>query len=109
MQDFVALQRTDNVGPWTYNDKLPSLEFQRDLPLNFQIRHLMAMVVEDIVISTQFINEEEFVIIKDINLNKISLEIDVNPELSPVERPILFDQEVHFVRQDLAEYFIRST
>ncbi|AHF57246.1 hypothetical protein SPE_0112 [Spiroplasma eriocheiris CCTCC M 207170] len=109
MQAFVALQRTDTVGPWAYNDKLPSLEFHRDLPLDFQIRHLMAMGVEDIAISTQFINEAEFAIIKDINLNKISLAIAIDPELSPVEQAILFDQEVHFVRQDLAEYLIRST
>ncbi|WP_257787439.1 DUF871 domain-containing protein [Spiroplasma eriocheiris] len=33
----------------------------------------------------------------------------IDPELSPVEQAILFDQEVHFVRQDLAEYLIRST
>ncbi|AHF60561.1 hypothetical protein P344_00550 [Spiroplasma mirum ATCC 29335] len=109
MQSFVTLQRIDTVGTWTYNDKLPSLEFYRDLPLDFQIRHLMAMGFEDIVISTQFINEEKFAIVKNINLNKISLAIDVNPELSPVERAILFDQEIHFVRQDLAEYIIRST
>ncbi len=106
---FVALQRSDAQGHWQHNDKLPSIEMHRDLSLDFQIYHFVALGVDDIIVSTQFLNDEELMILNSINLNKITLNLKPSIEITPAEKTILSDQSVHFVRPDLAEYMIRST
>lgn len=109
LQVFVALQRNDAQGPWQYNDKLPSIEMHRDLTLDFQIRHFVALGVDDIIVSTQFLNDEEFATLQNINLHLITLSLKTDRGVSPTEKGILLDQTIHFVRPDLAEYMIRST
>ncbi|WHQ37020.1 MupG family TIM beta-alpha barrel fold protein [Spiroplasma sp. SV19] len=108
-QAFVALQRPDAQGPWQHNDKLPSIEMHRDLPLDFQVRHFVALGVDDIIVSTQFLNDEELTTLNNINLHKITLNLKPSIEITSAEKTILSDQNVHFVRPDLAEYMIRST
>ncbi|AGM25698.1 outer surface protein [Spiroplasma syrphidicola EA-1] len=109
VQAFAALQREDAQGPWKHNDKLPTLELHRDESLNFQIRHLKALGVDDIIISTQFLNEEEFKEVKNLDLTKLHFNLLPNQNLTLAELEILNDQTVHFVRPDLAEFVIRST
>ncbi|WP_381415225.1 MupG family TIM beta-alpha barrel fold protein [Spiroplasma endosymbiont of Anurida maritima] len=108
-QAFVALQRDDVKGPWAYNDNLPSLEMHRSAPLDFQIRHMVAMGVKDIFVSTQYVNDEEFNIINNIDLTNVSMKIDLNKKVSKNELEIIFDKEIHFLRPDLAEYINRSS
>ncbi|WP_425380149.1 MupG family TIM beta-alpha barrel fold protein [Spiroplasma endosymbiont of Stenodema calcarata] len=108
-QAFVALQRSDAQGPWQHNDKLPSIEMHRDLSLDFQVRHFVALGVDDIIVSTQFLNDTELMVLTNINLHKITLNLKPAVDITSVEQKILNDQSVHFVRPDLAEYIIRST
>ncbi|MBW3058092.1 DUF871 domain-containing protein [Spiroplasma poulsonii] len=108
-QYFVALQRVDAQGPWQHNDKLPSIEMHRDLALDFQVRHFVALGVDDIIVSTQFLNDDELMTLNNINLSQITLNLRPSVEITAAEKTILSDKRVHFVRPDLAEYMIRST
>ncbi|APE74057.1 DUF871 domain-containing protein [Spiroplasma citri] len=69
----------------------------------------MALCVEDIIVSTQFLNDDEFTTLQNINLHLITLNLKTDSGVSPTEKGILLDQTIHFVRPDLAEYMIRST
>ncbi len=102
LQVFVALQRNDAQGPWQYNNKLPSIEMHRDLTLDFQILHFVALCVDDIIVSTQFLNDEEFATLQNINLHLITLSLKTDRGYFLTKQLILF-------AQNLAEYMIRST
>lgn len=109
VQAFVTLQRKDTTGPWPFADKLPSLEMHRDLELDYQIRHLQAMQVDDVIIANQFVNDQEFMIIKNFNQDKVKIKVHLLDSILTGERDIIEDKDIHEVRKDMSEYILRST
>ncbi|MGT2933417.1 DUF871 domain-containing protein [Streptococcus catagoni] len=106
---FVTSQNKSAFGPWPVSDGLPTLEKHRNLPLEVQIQHLLAMdVIDDIIISNCYPSEEELKSITNLDLSLPTLKMNCTTALPKVERSILFD-ELHFNRGDINEYFIRST
>ena len=107
---FVALDNKDTEGPWDVNEKLVTLEMHRDLPLDFQVRHLMATgIVDNIIISTQYASESDFKLLNNIiSTNKLSIKVNVEENISSIEKKILFEHS-HFVRCDISSYVVRST
>lgn len=79
-----------------------SLEIHRDWPLLAQIHHLIALGT-DIIIINQIVSEEQLKAIAKIAQKKVTLAIDVMKDISETEKTILFDEENHFVRPDLAQ------
>ncbi|HFI0695221.1 TPA: DUF871 domain-containing protein [Streptococcus suis] len=105
---FVSAQ-TASEGPWPLSEGLPTLEDHRFWPLPLQIAWMKATgFIDSILISNQFISEEELQSIQTVlNEDTISLMVDIEEGLTPVEREIVaFD---HVYRGDISAYVLRST
>ncbi|WDA54252.1 MAG: MupG family TIM beta-alpha barrel fold protein [Spiroplasma endosymbiont of Drosophila atripex] len=105
---FVTLLGKDKIGPWKYNDNLPTLELHRDWPLVTQIRHYIALCIDMIIIANQFLTEYDLKMINEIDYKNLSLKIELNSNITDSEQQILFDKNIHKVRSDLARDIIRS-
>lgn len=106
---FIALQDQKTQGPWEINDKMPTLEIHRDLPLDFQARHLFATdVIDDVIISTQFATDEELESLSKLDFYKVNMKITLEKDISEIEEKIIFDHP-HFVRPDISSFLVRST
>ncbi|HEL2401967.1 TPA: DUF871 domain-containing protein [Streptococcus suis] len=105
---FVTAQSATE-GPWPLSEGLPTLEEHRNQTLPLQIAWLKATgLIDCILISNQFISEEELQSIQTVlNEDTISLMVDIEEGLTPVEREIVaFD---HVYRGDISAYVLRST
>lgn len=106
---FVTSQVENSFGPWPVEDGLPTLEGHRHLPLDVQVKHLLAMnAVDDILISNCYASEEELKAVGQLDLSLVTLDVDPVASLGDIESKILFD-EFHFNRGDQSQYFLRST
>ncbi len=96
-------------GVWAEYDGLPTLEMHRDLPMDLQIRHLsMLDYLDDIIISNCYPTKEEFETLKAIDLSKLNVRVELNPNNSELENKIIREYP-HIVRGDMSEYMVRST
>lgn len=105
---FVTAQSATE-GPWPLSEGLPTLEEHRNQTLPLQIAWLKATgLIDCILISNQFISEGELQSIQTVlNEDTISLMVDIEEGLTPVEREIVaFD---HVYRGDISAYVLRST
>ena len=106
---FVGSQNPNAYGPWPLTNGLCTLEMHRNLPLDVQVRHLLAMgEVDDIIIANAMAYDEELEQLAQLNGGVFSLRIALEKKLSEVEYKILYESE-HFVRGDVSEYMYRST
>ncbi|MEG0328151.1 MAG: MupG family TIM beta-alpha barrel fold protein [Erysipelothrix sp.] len=106
---FVSSQNADTFGPWPVNEGLCTLEAHRDLPIDVQIRHLVAtQMIDDIIIANTYASDDELEICSKINPGLLSFKIDFEKELQESERKIIYEHE-HHVRGDMSEYMVRST
>lgn len=105
---FVTSQH-GNIGPWKVMEGLPTLEDHRDLPIEVQAKHLlMTGLIDDIIISNAYATDEELYALSKINLSMPTLNIELNPDISNLEKKIVLEEE-HFNRGDVSDYVIRST
>lgn len=75
---FVSSQTPDPVGPWQVCDGLPTLEMHRHIPLETQVRHLLAMDCCDcIMIGNAFASEEELAAVAAIDDVVYTFHVDV--------------------------------
>lgn len=106
---FVTSQNKNTFGPWPVSDGLPTLEMHREMPLDVQIKHLIALnVIDDIVISNCYPSSDELSKIGNLDCSLVTFETNMIENLPEIESKILFD-ELHFNRGDINENFIRST
>lgn len=108
---FITSQDASATGPWEFFDKAPTLEMHRDLSLSLQYRHLQVLGCEGVIVSSQFCTEEELKELFYIRKNGEFVKLDFEPikDLNPSEKEIIYDDDVHFVRPDMAKYMLRST
>lgn len=71
---FITSQVPGTHGPWPVSDGLPTLEDHRDLPVDVQLKHMVAMNnIDEVLFGNAFASEEEFALIdktmKEIYLN----------------------------------------
>lgn len=106
---FITSQAENTFGPWPVTQGLPTLEMHRTLPIDVQLKHMIAEdTIDDIIISNCYPTDEEFAALKKISLDCVSFKVIANKDASELERIIMFE-EFHFNRGDINEYTIRST
>lgn len=106
---FIGIPRADAFGPWPLNEGLTTLECHRDLPLDFQARHLSAMgTVDDIIISNCFATDKELASVGSLDRSKVQLRPQMDPGVTENELTVARYAD-HKVRGDLSPYLLRST
>lgn len=105
---FVTSQ-TAEYGPWDVNDGLPTLEMHRHLPIDLQTRHLFATgLIDTVIIGNAYASDDELEKIANVDRYKLSLGIELETNISEVERKIVADSK-HFRRGDITSQTVRST
>lgn len=105
---FVTSQ-TAEYGPWDVNDGLPTLEMHRHLPIDLQTRHLFATgLIDTVIIGNAYASDDELEKIANVDRYKLSLGIELETNISGVERKIVADSK-HFRRGDITSQTVRST
>ncbi len=106
---FVTSQVDNAFGPWPVTDGLPTLEMHRNLPLDVQIKHMIALDdIDDIIISNCYPTDEELNKVANLRLDLLTLDVELIDNLPEVEQKIILE-ELHFNRGDYNEAMIRST
>lgn len=106
---FVSSQVEGSYGPWPVNEGLCTLEMHRDLPIDVQMRHLIATEdVDDIIIANAYASDEELEVCAQINPGILAFRIDYEKELQDSEYKMIFEHS-HHVRGDMGDYMVRST
>ncbi len=106
---FMGVNRPDAIGPWPLFEGLVTLESHRDWPLERQARFFLAYdAVDDLLIANGPHPESVLSEVMHLDPAVVSLRLDVQPGLSPIEIEILHDF-AHQVRPDQGDYLIRST
>nr|WP_300002020.1 MupG family TIM beta-alpha barrel fold protein [Tissierella sp.] len=106
---FISSNKEEAFGPWDIKEGLPTLEMHRELPIDLQARHLIAIGdIDNIIIANCYASEEEFKSLEKIVEGRVNIKIDKEYQLSQAEDKILYDEE-HFVRGDISPYMRRST
>ncbi|MDY6063224.1 MAG: MupG family TIM beta-alpha barrel fold protein [Erysipelotrichaceae bacterium] len=96
-------------GPWPTTDGLVTLEMHRNLPLDVQLKHYIALdYIDDIIISNCFPSDEELLALSKVDLKVLNFKIKLIDNLPEVEKDIVL-KELHFNRGDQNDYMIRST
>lgn len=109
LKAFISSNNKSAFGPWDINEGLCTLEMHRDLPIDLQARHLIATeLIDDLLIANCYATEEEFAALSNIVDGKVNIRVELEYDLSEVEKKILHDNE-HFVRGDISDYMRRST
>ncbi|MDR0298172.1 MAG: DUF871 domain-containing protein [Streptococcaceae bacterium] len=99
-----------SFGPWPFNDGLVSLEMDRDLAIETQVKHLkMLDGIDDITIANAYASEAELSAMATAFFAAMpTLTIIPSPNLTENERVCLFESE-HSYRGDRSDYLLRST
>ncbi|MGL5756405.1 MAG: DUF871 domain-containing protein [Paraclostridium sp.] len=106
---FVTSQNQDTFGPWPITEGLPTLEMHRSLPLDVQVKHLIALGnIDDIIISNCYPSIEELEKVGRIRKDVVTFDINLVENLPKTEKDIVL-KELHFNRGDVSSNMIRST
>lgn len=106
---FITSQNKVTFGPWPVTDGLPTLELHRNLPIDVQAKHLIALGnINDIIISNCYPTDDELNALGSMRKDMVTFDVVVNENTPEVERKILFE-EMHFNRGDVSDNFLRST
>lgn len=105
---FVSSQ-TGTMGPWNVEDGLPTLEEDRDLPIDVQAMHLFASnLIDDVIIGNAYASEDELRALSQVNRYQLQLHIDYVDGINNIEKKIV-EETQHFRRGDMNTTVIRST
>ncbi|MFV0394440.1 MAG: DUF871 domain-containing protein [Coprobacillaceae bacterium] len=97
------------IGPWDVSQGQPTLERDRDLPIDLQARAMWASSkIDDIIIGNAYASKEELLKLSKIEPSMVNLSIVIEENISDIEHSICFN-ELHFWRGDISNYMIRST
>ncbi len=106
---FVTSQNENTFGSWPVTEGLPTLEMHRNLPIDVQVQHFIAMdCIDDIIISNCYPTDEELDSVSNLDLSLVTFHVKLEKNVPETEQKILFE-ELHFNRGDKNENMIRST
>ncbi len=130
---FISSQVKGTHGPWPVSDGLPTIEEHRNLPLEVQLKHCLALKnVDEVIIGNAFASEEEFQAVAKVmeqvytnvpkmenlgfigdlmphgEVKRIPFKITPEEGLTQTEREILFDYPTHADMGDCLNYMLRS-
>ncbi|MGR3741304.1 DUF871 domain-containing protein [Companilactobacillus sp. DQM5] len=106
---FISSQNAQ-IGPWPVSEGLPTLEKDRDLPIDTQVRHLLSSgLINDILIGNAFASEEDLEKVASVfNSSFTTIKVDLEENISDLEKEIALNN-IHLYRGDASEYLIRDT
>ncbi|BDH84284.1 DUF871 domain-containing protein [Lactococcus lactis] len=106
---FVTSQHAE-IGPWTIQEGLCSIEEHRNLSIKAQVTHLkMLGLTDDIIIGNAYATEQELKEMSEAFFSEeVSLTVMPERELTHIEREIL-EENSHTYRGDRSEFMIRSS
>lgn len=105
---FISSQ-VGKMGPWNVEDGLPTLEQDRNLPIDVQAMHLFASgLIDDVIIGNAYASEAELKAVANVNRYQLQLHVDYVKDINPIEKTIV-EKTQHFRRGDMNENVIRST
>lgn len=64
-QIFISSNVNEAHGPWPVSDGLPTIEANRDMPVDLQVRHVYALGCDEILFGNAFASEEELKAVSD--------------------------------------------
>ena len=106
---FITSQNKDTFGPWPVTDGLPTLELHRNLPVEVQAKHLIALGnINDIIISNCYPSEDEMKKLGSMRKDMVTFDLQLVDGVPEIEQKILFEEK-HFNRGDFSDNLIRST
>ncbi|TGY42268.1 DUF871 domain-containing protein [Clostridium sartagoforme] len=106
---FITSQNKDTFGPWPVADGLPTLELHRELPIEVQAKHLIALGnINDIIISNCYPSEDEMKKLGLMRKDMVTFDLHLENGVHEIEQKILFEEK-HFNRGDFSDNLIRST
>ncbi len=106
---FITSQNKDTFGPWPVTDGLPTLELHRNLPIQVQAKHFIALGnINDIIISNCYPSEEEMKKLASMRKDMVTFDLELVDGVPEIEQKILFEEK-HFNRGDFSDNLIRST
>lgn len=106
---FVSSNNKNTFGPWPVYEGLPTCEMHRGLPVDLQVRHLLATnKIDDVIIGNAFAAEDELKAISQIDKTKITFRIQLADNITDEEKKIIYDYP-HFGRGDASDYMVRSS
>lgn len=106
---FISSQVDGAFGPWPATEGLVTMEMHRELPIDVQLKHMIALdLVDDVIISNCYPSDEELAAVADVNLDLLNLKVELVDGIPDIEKSIVLD-ELHFNRGDTNDNMIRST
>ena len=106
---FVSSREKETFGPWQVFQGLPTLEADRTLPIDAQVRHMVACeVIDDILIGNAYASEEELKAMASVKLTNTTVKMIPEEGMGESEKKAVYEY-VHTGRTDASEYYIRSS
>lgn len=106
---FVSSNNENTFGPWPVYEGLPTCEIHRGLPIDLQVRHLLATnKIDDILIGNAFATEDELRAVSQVNKTKTTFKLELSDNVTAVEKDIIYNYP-HFGRGDASDYMVRSS
>ena len=86
---FITSQNDNTFGPWPVTDGLPTLEMHRNLPVDVQAKHLIALDnINDIIISNCYPTDQELEALGSMRKDMVTFDIILNENTPEIERKI---------------------
>lgn len=106
---FVSSNNKDTYGPWPVYNGLCTMEIDRGLPIDVQVRHILATeFIDDILIGNAYASEDELKAMSEVDMTKTNVTIEIVDGLCETEMKVLRDYH-HAGRTDASEFLIRSS
>lgn len=106
---FVSSNNTNTYGPWPVYNGLCTVEADRGLPIDLQVRHLLATeMIDDILIGNAYASEEELKAMSEVDMTKTTVTVNTVEGLNETELRVLREYH-HAGRTDASEFLIRSS
>ncbi|HAZ37088.1 MAG TPA: DUF871 domain-containing protein [Clostridiaceae bacterium] len=106
---FVSSNNENTFGPWPVYEGLPTCEMHRGLPIDLQVRHLLATnSIDDILIGNAFASEDELRAVSQVDKTKITFKLNLSDDVTDEEKNIIYNYP-HFGRGDASDYMVRSS
>ena len=87
---FITSQNKDTFGPWPVTDGLPTLELHRNLPIQVQAKHFIALGnINDIIISNCYPSEEEMKKLASMRKDMVTFDLELVDGVPEIEQKIL--------------------
>lgn len=106
---FVSSNNKNTFGPWPVYEGLPTCEMHRGLPIELQVKHLLATnKIDDILIGNACAGEDELMAISQLDKTKTTFKLELTDGVTDSERNIIYNY-THYGRGDASDYLVRSS